>query len=319
MKVPSATSLAGLVGSVVSISGVMFVGYFIWEHWNDLPTVDFSALSVLMALFCLILYLSSVLGNGVAWLILVRSTGASVQAQFAMWVFLISQYGKYVPGNVWHFVSRASLSALGSIHLAQSSYVMMVETMMVATIGVMFSVFALAAGIFGYSVGASELAIAGLLIGILFLLFGPALILAVAKRFWKFWGRAPMPVSIKAPRRSIVMVAALLSGLGLVINAFVLQLLGIWLLDDSVPPLLTLIGVFAFSWTAGFITPGAPGGVGVRDGLLVSLLVPIYGSAGAVTVALTHRMLSVFGDTVALGIGMGLRYTDSDYSEARRP
>lgn len=53
---------------------------------------------------------------------------------------------------------------------------------------------------------------------------------------------------------------------------------------------------FALSWTVGFLTPGAPSGIGVREASLLYLLTPVVGGAQAAVIALTLRFVTVGGD-----------------------
>ena len=64
---------------------------------------------------------------------------------------------------------------------------------------------------------------------------------------------------------------------------FALHGLTVWLLIRfafQVPdaPLWSLTGIFATAWVAGFVTPGAPAGVGVREAALTVGLTPICGA-----------------------------------------
>jgi hypothetical protein len=62
---------------------------------------------------------------------------------------------------------------------------------------------------------------------------------------------------------------------------------------DSAPLLLF---VFCFSWAVGFLTPGAPSGIGVREAVIVLLLGGISGAAQAAMIALLLRLTTVLGD-----------------------
>jgi len=53
---------------------------------------------------------------------------------------------------------------------------------------------------------------------------------------------------------------------------------------------------FATSWTLGFLTPGAPSGIGVREAVLVFILSPLVGSAQAIIVSVLFRVVIVGGD-----------------------
>lgn len=54
--------------------------------------------------------------------------------------------------------------------------------------------------------------------------------------------------------------------------------------------------VFATAWVLGFITPGAPGGIGVRETILTSGLTPFIGASAAVSIAIVARIIAILGD-----------------------
>ena len=72
-------------------------------------------------------------------------------------------------------------------------------------------------------------------------------------------------------------------------------------------PFPRLAGVFAAAWVAGFVTPGAPAGLGVREAVLAGGLRPIYGPEVALALPLLFRMVTVTGDGVAFALGTLLR------------
>ena len=60
---------------------------------------------------------------------------------------------------------------------------------------------------------------------------------------------------------------------------------------------------FAAAWVLGLITPGAPGGMGVREAILVVCFAPLVGDGEAFTIALALRLVSILGDGTAFLIG----------------
>ena len=71
-----------------------------------------------------------------------------------------------------------------------------------------------------------------------------------------------------------------------------------------------LISLFAASWMAGMITPGAPSGIGVRETVLVLGLSVVTPLAGAVVIATLLRLLTIGGDVLfallnSIGEGKG--------------
>lgn len=61
---------------------------------------------------------------------------------------------------------------------------------------------------------------------------------------------------------------------------------------------LSVAGIYILSFFLGYITPGAPGGMGVREAVLLLLLTPIVGNEHAVVASVLHRILTVYSDVV---------------------
>jgi uncharacterized membrane protein YbhN (UPF0104 family) len=61
-------------------------------------------------------------------------------------------------------------------------------------------------------------------------------------------------------------------------------------------PWTTLTGAFATAWLAGFLSPGVPAGLGVREAVLLLLLPPAMGDAATVSVTLAMRLTTTLGD-----------------------
>jgi glycosyltransferase 2 family protein len=53
---------------------------------------------------------------------------------------------------------------------------------------------------------------------------------------------------------------------------------------------------FTLSWTIGFIVPGAPGGLGIRETVMMLLFTPVFGPEIALAAALLLRVVSIAGD-----------------------
>ena len=57
-----------------------------------------------------------------------------------------------------------------------------------------------------------------------------------------------------------------------------------------------LIVIFSIAWIAGFIIPGAPGGIGVREAVIIFFITPIIGEAQSIAVAIALRFITLLGD-----------------------
>jgi hypothetical protein len=65
--------------------------------------------------------------------------------------------------------------------------------------------------------------------------------------------------------------------------------------------------VVAAGWLAGYLTPGAPAGLGVREVVVTTLLTPHTGATIAVSASLLWRLTALFTDIVILGAAVALR------------
>ena len=61
---------------------------------------------------------------------------------------------------------------------------------------------------------------------------------------------------------------------------------------------LPIVGMYTFSWMVGFITPGAPAGLGIREAIMSALLFGIVDENIVITSVLFFRVVTIFGDVL---------------------
>lgn len=71
--------------------------------------------------------------------------------------------------------------------------------------------------------------------------------------------------------------------------------------------LFTFFSAYALSWLVGTITPGAPGGAGVREAMMIMILSSSLGEPASVVVALISRLVTVAGDVFFYFIAQTIR------------
>ncbi len=52
----------------------------------------------------------------------------------------------------------------------------------------------------------------------------------------------------------------------------------------------------------GFVTPGAPGGIGVREAVLIKMMSPFFQEDLIILAAVTHRIILILGDLFAVPV-----------------
>ena len=115
-----------------------------------------------------------------------------------------------------------------------------------------------------------------------------------------------------AARRLGLHLAVILEGrqLAAVVAVNVLGWLGtgtaVYLLVTAVagdaPPFLWLAGTYTAGYLVGFVAPLSPGGLGVREGMLVVLLAPHYGMGVAIAIPLAIRLVNIAGELLAVAL-----------------
>ena len=96
---------------------------------------------------------------------------------------------------------------------------------------------------------------------------------------------------------SVMLYAAVLGILGLVL----VFLYWVWagMPKCGLGQVLFMTAAYSIAWVLGFLVPGAPGGIGVREMVLTVLLSPSVGRDAVVAVSILHRLVTVAGDFAA--------------------
>ncbi|MEM0986348.1 MAG: hypothetical protein AAGJ32_08885 [Pseudomonadota bacterium] len=207
-------------------------------------------------------------------------------------IYALSQAFKYLPGNVMQFAGRHTMARkLGAPHrlliLAAAS-----EALLLLLAGATTSLLA------GPGLAAGISATTGLPVPSFGVLIPATLALLVAMLSVGRWLKHRLEsngitwAGLRTPA---------LTAFGFYLTFFIgCGFVGFWLmvfaLGTSAPILLLVAGALAVSWTIGFLTPGAPAGLGVREVVLTTLLSPILGASGALALAALYRITTVAGD-----------------------
>ena len=72
----------------------------------------------------------------------------------------------------------------------------------------------------------------------------------------------------------------------------------------EVLPFAAWCGWLALAWIVGYVVPGAPGGLGLREAVLVLGMSPVVGEAEAMAIALAYRLVTVVADAILAACGL---------------
>jgi hypothetical protein len=286
--------LARPLGLLLVCLSLLFISERIWSHrlWLADWRPDIATLAMVVA---------GILGYGLGSLLLsaawtrllhwVGEDGARFRACHA--VYGRTQIAKYLPGNVFQYAGRqllggrAGLTQLGMA--AASIYEILAFLLAAGALGALgMLVLDISAGdqLTPVRLGLILAGGAGLLIGATLAAPRVARLAGVERGLFdggSLW-RDLLP--------AFAAYGAFVVLMGLILAALVAVAFGI----PSTRELGIVIAGFAVAWVAGFVTPGAPGGLGVREAVMLLFLAPIVGESVGLVSVLLFRIVTVLGD-----------------------
>ena len=277
---------------VIIILSFWFIGEKFWEHRNWLQTSALNYELMIVIFTCSIIYGLSEFLLSFAWRRLLKICGhKDISTKVCNRIYGKSQIAKYIPGNVFHVVGRhilGSQAGIKNIVLAGATIYEILGLISVSLI-----------------IGFSGMIVFGLnniyfsLYQIILILFSTIVLTSLITAL------APYLMSLRGivlPHRGLwnttlniskvyvfyflfFLIAGLL--LVIVVNLFT---------NININITTKLIVIFSIAWLSGFIIPGAPGGIGVREAVIIFFITPIIGEAQSIAVAVALRFITLFGD-----------------------
>jgi len=259
-----------VLAQVLLVAAVVFVVLRVRSLWHgshvELANVDWAALAGSFVLAML-----GTAAGALIWLVILDGLGVKPRLRWAG-LFFQAQLGKYIPGSIWQYAGRAAVARSNGIPVGPVGVSLAVE----------FAAAAIAAG-----------SMAAFLVG-----WWGALILAAVAVLLAASGR---------PTRSRLPVHVTIRATLLYLPVWLLLGASFWLCARGLVAapagdLALYMGTFAVAWLAGLLAIYAPGGLGVREAVLVALLHGRIGAADALLVAAASRLILILVDVLLAGV-----------------
>jgi hypothetical protein len=300
--------LLGLAAIVVSVA---YFVRFAWRNASALPPIQWGTSTAVGLLGALLACLLVVLLAGVGWEIYLRAVGERSRARVSLPIFAVAQFGKYIPGNVAHQLGRVAIATRAGYSPSRviTTLAFEIAWSILASLLVAASALALAGrfGLAGSELGPSRALLAALA---LIALLSPLAAMGILRRLPdRVRARLPWLREVKTPGAPQLLACFVIGCVNQVILGAIVLLIAGSVFGAAAREPLVVVGVFALAWVAGFVAPGAPAGLGVRDAILLAGLTPVYGAGVALGVTLLTRLVTGAGDAVAFGLGLLLRPT----------
>jgi len=297
----SGISLLAVLRWVVALGLMAWVVRLVLRQAKTVETMPFPSLGWLAAT-SLVLGAYYALMNE-SWVAMMRGLGAPLPWKRAFRVLYLSNLAKYLPGGVWNLFGRVALCRAEGIPATATSLSLLVE--IVAQCAAM----AVVALVTLSSAAAALLPVSRwvLLPGALLVLVGvhPFFVNFALKTVGKIAKKA-LPSFDVSYGFVLGMFVRYLAAWLLVALAFALFARSLGGAVDVAGGLL-LVGALSVSWLVALLAFVLPGGLGLREVLLTSIVELRYGPAFAAALALGFRLGLVVMEAFAFALALSLR------------
>jgi len=272
-------------GLGIGVVGVVFVVRKLTEYSSQIDFTGFSISSLLSLFGLLTAYCFSNVLLALAWRDILKYLGVNIKKKWAIHTYGISQIGKYVPGNIFHFAGRQAIgqaAGLPALPLAKSA---VWEIGVIAATGSLFSLLLLP---LFFEKATYPLSL------ILYLVVVVSIGLSV-----HHWVGASVASAVKW-----YFLFLTLSGI------IFYRILMIATVGQPVTGgmAIGITGVYVIAWLAGLLTPGAPAGIGVREMVFLAILHGIINEGELIKAIVLGRFVTVGGDVFFYIFSMISRY-----------
>jgi uncharacterized membrane protein YbhN (UPF0104 family) len=278
-----------------------FILHTLRLNWQQVLTLRLTPYAIADLLLALGITLVAHVWSGWVWYGIMRSLNASVPPTWTIITYLKTNLGKYLPGNIWHFVGRIQFLREYGTSTGVAITGVVLEPLLMAAAALAIVLVSLP----------STLVQLVILIAVLVALH-PRILNPVLQRLAQAKLKQadqlesdPLPDTAKIPQLQQYPWRPLLGELAFVALrgvGFVFCFMALYSLD--VADVWPLVGAFSLGWLLGLVIPGAPGGLGVFEATVLAVLTPQFPAAIVLGVVALYRLNSTLAEVLAAGLAV---------------
>jgi glycosyltransferase 2 family protein len=256
-----------LLSPLLLAAVLAFLGHSLYVHWHEVSNVQVTATGWACLMIATGVTLFAHIWTGWVWGWILQDLGQPISRVWASQTYLKTNIAKYLPGNVLHLYGRAIAAKDQGAPLSIASLSVLLDTLLMATGGVLIGIFCIPRPWKAWAI----VGVGGILLILHPKILGPLLDrLSQIRHKPSDGNEAPIPSHRWLKRYPLgpllgEMLFVTLRGLGFVLTVVALTPISL----QTVP---LLISIFSVGWVLGFVTPGAPGGIGIFEITVSALL-----------------------------------------------
>ena len=307
-----------LLFQIGSLLGLVLLSIQIYQTMVGLKNQSISLQSIWPILLAIIVVVGSLFQQVEVWMILMRSSGASLPRSKALYGYMISFLARYIPGTIWGYISRSEwLWQTYQIAYAKSNYISILEIIF-AILGCLVTI--------GLGTIVTDKPFISTWTGYLLILLPVVFWLFLSSKLASYLSKSISSSQQNSAAHSnlsiknwfVILILLILNwfyyGLGLF---FVGLAFGAWDIFQLPKIWMDLTISFSLSWLTGFIVVFIPSGLGLRELVLSSLLIYHFSISGhlAQGISITMRLTTTLAEIICIAIAIVLyRYSPNGVS-----
>src|SRR6266496_3738468 len=293
------------IGLPLVILAIIF--YYARRDWGELTSYRFVWNPWLLALAFLGFSLQE-LSYGLIWRSILARLGSKLDLRISLRVYLGSEFVRYIPGNVWHVLTRILWVGKYGVPRPIAFASMMIELMTKLAAGALiFAVSLLFWGNLG-TVGSlfqsSFIIVLGMVSFLaLLIVLHPRILNGLLNTALRLLKRDPVVLTLSYADILLITLAWFASWF-VAGCAFFVLVLALWP-QTPLAALPICIGIYAIAWDFGFVTFITPSGIGFRElaiGVLFHLALPAIPVGPVAIIALLSRVVSTAAELLCVGV-----------------
>jgi uncharacterized membrane protein YbhN (UPF0104 family) len=284
---------------IVAVTLFFFIRY-VYENWRVVSLYQWQFKYGLLAVSFGLVFLNFLFFIQI-WRSLLQKLSSKLPFKKAFKIWFYSNLGKYVPGKIW--------SVMGMVYMCEKEGIPKAATLSSAILNQLLN-------IIGGLILVLILSGTKFLRGMSKLYYLPLILVFVISLYPRVmekilnWGlkklkKEPVKVNLSFKENLFFTLLFMLAWgvYGVAFNIFILSLT-----DSSFNLWPFLTSIFAFSYILGFLSIFVPGGLGVREGILVYYLSSYFPLPVAVLIALLSRLWMTAAEVLGLLISLRFRF-----------
>ena len=281
-----------LLKIIIVLLSFWFIGEKFWQHQYWIKNNIINDLLIITILICGVLYGSSQFLLSFAWRRLLIWCGhENISIKNCNRIYGKSQIAKYIPGNVFHVIGRHILGKQEGIKHIVLAGATIYEILGLICASILISL----GGIILFDLENNYLSLNQSVIIFIITFFIFVLVIGITPNLMQ---KRKINIPNKTLMNSILHISLIyisyftffiIAGLLL---AFIVKIF----IHINFFTVGKIIVIFCIAWVTGFVVPGAPGGIGVREAVIIFFIAPIIGEAQGVAVSIALRFVTLIGD-----------------------